>query len=431
MFSFLEVIDSFFWSYIGFTLVVFFGIYFSFKSRFFQFKVLRQLRKTVTDLNQAAHKDKTGVHPLRLYFASVGGMVGLGNIVGVITALMIGGPGGLFWLWIAAFSGMLIKYAEIYLGIRFRVPNSKGGYDGGPMYYLKEAFNTKSIPIIVSILLCIYGVEVLQFLIVTDTISTTFSIHRALVIVGLLGAIGYTALGGINRLAVICSWLMPAFMIIYVAMCLWVIGNHFGELPSVLSTVFHSAFVGHAPLGGFVGSTFILAAQQGIARSVYSGDIGIGYDSTIQCETQSTRPEHQARMAIFALATDVIVCTMSMMVVLVTNLWHTSDKLQPSEYVATALGMHFPYIDIFMAIFFFLAGFTTIIAFFAVGMKCARFLAPNWGAKIYLAYGLCAFIFFSFFDQTKVSLIMSVSGGLLMMFNLLGIYRLRKLIEFR
>jgi AGCS family alanine or glycine:cation symporter len=429
-FSYLEVIDTFFWSYIGFTLVVLSGIYFTVSSKFFQFKVLTQLRKTVTDLHLAAGKNPHGIHPLRLYFASVGGMVGLGNIVGVITALILGGPGGLFWLWMASIFGMLIKYAEIYLGIHFRVKNDRGGYDGGPMFYLKKAFNNKSIPIFVSILLCIYGVEVYQFLIITDTLTTTFSLNRVLVIIGLLAAVLYTALGGISRLANICTILMPAFMVTYVIMCLWVIGNHASEIPGVLGTVIHSAFNGHATLGGFAGSTFILAAQHGIARSVYSGDIGIGYDSTIQSETQIHQPAKQARMAIFALSTDVIVCTMSMLVVLVTGVWHTTEPLQASQFVATALGMHFPYIESFMAIFFFLAGFTTIIAYFAVGMKCARFLLPRWGNKLYLIYGISAFAVFSFFDQSKVILIMSLSGGLLMMFNLFGILKLRKEIRF-
>lgn len=431
MFQILEKIDSFFWRYIGFTLVVLSGIYFTFKSRFFQFRTMFRLKHVIKDLHDPAHAASAGTNPLRLYFASVGGMVGLGNVVGVITALIIGGPGALLWLWMASFSGMLIKYAEIYLGVRYRVANKTGGYDGGPMFYLPQAFKNKFIAPISAVLLCIYGVEVYQFLIITDTVSTVFAWPKIPVLLGILSLVLYTVLGGINRLANVCTILMPAFMLLYVGMCLWVLWSHCGEIPEVLSTVVHSAFNGHSALGGFAGSTFILSAQQGIARAVYSGDIGIGYDSTLQAETQSQYPERQARMAIFALLTDVIVCTMSMMVVLVTKMWHTTHPMQASEFVARALSLHFPHIAVFMAVFFFLAGFTTIIAYYAVGMKSAKFLSPRWGEKIYLLYGVAAFGLFSFFDQSKVILIMSFSGGLLMMLNLAGIFKLRHQIVFK
>ncbi len=430
-FDTLARLDDFFWTYIGFTFVSLFGIYFTLKTRFFQFKVLGQLRKTVVDLNEDAKLCATGTHPLRLYFASVGGMVGLGNIVGVVTAILIGGPGSLFWLWIASFSGMLIKYSEIYLGMKYRVPNAHGGYDGGPMYYLKHAFGIKAIPIISSILLCIYGVEVSQFLVVTDSLSQTFAINKTLVIASLLAAVIYSGLGGISRLANICCVLMPTFMIIYVLMCLWVIGWNIKEIPSLFALVFDGAFNGHAPLGGFIGSTFLMAAQHGVSRAVYSGDIGIGYDSIIQSEARTQHPERQARMAIFSILTDGIVCTMSMMVILITGLWKVHTPMQASEYVAAALGQYFPAIPYFMSLFFFLAGYTTIIAYFAVGLKSARFLLPSYGEKLYHLYAAVAFPFFAYFDQSKVFLIMTFSGGLLMMINIAGIVKLRKEIRFK
>lgn len=430
-FNLIMVVDDFFWSHIGFSLVVVMGLYFTAKSRFFQFRTLFNLKKTIEDLRCVKGHDDQGINPVRLYFASVGGMIGLGNVVGVVTAILIGGPGAMVWLWIAAIFGMLIKYAEIYLGVKFRVKNDRGGYDGGPMYYLQEAFSLKAIPLISAVLLCVYGVDVYQFVIITDTLTNTFDLNKIAVIGTLIALVIYTALGGVNRLARICSILMPGFMVLYIVMCLYVIGLNVENLGPVLSSVFKSAFTGHAAVGGFAGSTLILAAQNGIARAVYSGDIGIGYDSTIQCETKTIYPERQARLAIFALLSDVIICTMSMMVVLITGLWYKTPVLLPSEYVATALSLHFPYMTYFMAVFFFLAGFSTIIAFFTVGMKCARFISTQWGERAYLLYGICAFSFFSFFDQSKVILIMSLSGGLLMLLNLAGIVKLRKHIQFK
>lgn len=430
-FNTLALIDEFYWSYIGFLLVMFFGLYFSYKTRFFQFRVLKQLKKTIKDLHGDSKTGEAGTHPLRLYFASVGGMVGLGNIVGVIAALLIGGPGALVWLWIASFAGMLVKYSEIYLGVKHRVKNQSGGYDGGPMYYLRDAFGVKWIPVVVCILLCVYGVEVYQFTILSDSLSATFDVPKTYVIAALLIAILYAGLGGVKRLANVCTVMMPAFMVVYVCMCLFVIGTNIAELPSTLALIFDGAFSGHAAMGGFAGSTLIMAAQNGIAKAVYTGDIGIGYDSIIQSETQSNHPERQARMAIFSVLTNGIVCSMSMITVIITGLWNIPTSMLPSEYVAAALGMYFPYTKYFMVAFFFFAGYTTIIAYFAVGLKCAKFLSSRFGQKAYYVYAIFAFPFFSIFDQTKVILVMSLSGGLLMMFNLIGIFKLRKEIKFK
>jgi AGCS family alanine or glycine:cation symporter len=355
-------------------------------------------------------------------------MVGLGNIVGIITAITIGGPGSLFWLWVACFPSMLVKYSEIYLGIRYRVPNDQGGYDGGPMFYLQKAFNGKTIPFVASVLLCIYGVEVFQFDVVADVISTTFHLNQIVTILCLLGLVLFTVLGGIRRLCQMCSLLMPIFIVLYVGMCLYIIIHNASEIPVVLKMVFQSAFSGHAAVGGFAGSTAILAAQQGISRSVYSGDIGIGYDSIIQAETRAILPQQQARLGIFSLLTDVIICTLSMFVVLITNV--LTIKMPPDQYVAKALAMYFKNADLFMAIFIFLAGFTTIVAYLSVGIKSAFFLKGMRGKIIYLAYTIFAFVFFSFFEQEKALLVMSISAGMLIMFNIIGILRLLKFVKF-
>lgn len=434
IFSTLEGIDDFYWSYIGFSIIIFCGLYFSLKCKGFQFRVLSSPRKTFQDLQESSEQQERGTNPFKLYFASVGGMIGLGNMVAVITALIIGGPGALLWLWIAAFLGMIIKYTEIYLGVRFRVKNGSGGYDGGPMYYLQQAFANKflqkALPMVVSILLCIYGVEVYQFVVIVDTMTTLISVDRVWVVLILLVMTLYTGFGGVKRLANVCSLLMPFFMVVYVGMCLWVIGAHISVLPSILAEVLQSAFTGSAPLGGFAGSTMLLAAQQGISRAVYSGDIAIGYDSIIQSETKSIHPERQARLAIFGVLGDLIFSTMGMLVVLVTGLLWSAEGLKASEYIAHALGSVFPYVSLFIGIFIFLAGWTTIVGYLVVGSKCARYLSPRYGFAVYILYAILAFVAFSYVDQDKVLLLMSISGGLLLMFNVIGLLRLRREIKF-
>ncbi|CAL7960817.1 alanine or glycine:cation symporter, AGCS family [Alphaproteobacteria bacterium] len=434
-FTVLQFLDNVIWGYVGVIMMVAIGVYLTIRSRFLQIKVLFRTRIHIKDLIQSADSRHPGVNPIKLYFASIGGMIGLGNLVAVVTTVTIGGPGSLVWMWLASFMGMIIKYSEIYLGIKYRVA-SQNGYDGGPMYYLQAAFPsmviTKFLPIVVCVLLCIYGAEVSQFLILTDTFVATMHIKRHLAVVVLLALVLMSTLGGVKRLAAICSALMPPFMISYIIIGLWVVFDHAGELPGMLKLVFSSAFTGHAALGGFAGSTMITAAHYGVSRAVYSGDIGIGYDSIVQSETRTKHPEKQARLAVFALFSDTTICTITALIVLLTGLW-TTTTLQPSEYVGTALANYIPsrYLDVYMLILFFIAGFTTIIGYLVVGQKSAKFLHPKYGRLIYMFYAVFAFIMCTFYDQKNVMLLMSVSGGCLMMINLLGVFRLRQSIQYK
>ena len=436
VFEFLAKIDDLYWGSIGIALVILSGIYFTIQSRFYQFKVLGNIKGTFKDLIAEGSETARGQNPIKLYFASVSGMAGLGNIVAVITAVLIGGPGALVWLWIAALCGMIIKYAEIYLGIKYRRQNNQGGFDGGPMYYLQEAYQSpflkKFFFTTICILLCIYGVEVYQFVIIADTLSHAFHIDKVWVVAVLTVLTLYAGLGGIQRLATVCSVIGPAFILLYFGMCLWVIGINFALLPSLFALIFKSALMGHAALGGFAGSTMMLAAQQGTARAVYSGDIGIGYDSIIQSETQAVKPEKQARIAIVGILTDTSFCTLSILVVLTTGLWTDQDNnILTSEYVARSLAMVFGNVHWFMTFFIFAAGWTTIIAFLAVGQKAAYCLSAKYGKSLFFLYAAFALPFFAFFDQSKVIILMSLSGGMLVLCNVMGMFRLRHKIEFK
>jgi AGCS family alanine or glycine:cation symporter len=429
VFELLTQLDAMLWDYIGLIIILLIGLYLTIYSKFFQFRALFRVRTYVKDLIACAGKDKQGTNPIKLYFASVGGMVGLGNIVTVVSAVTIGGPGSLVWLWIASFLGMLVKYSEVYLGIKYRIKNSDKGFDGGPMYYLRVAFKNRILPIMVCVLLCIYGAEVSQFLILTDTIVTTFSLNRYLVIGILLFFILLTAVKGVKRFATVCTAMMPPFMLIYVALGIWIIVDHYSDLPNVFLLISSSFLDYKSQVGGIVSGGILLAAHYGVSRAVYSGDIGIGYDSIIQSETQTIYPEKQARMSIFALFTDSLICTISILILLVTGMWEAKG-LQPSEYVVSALKLYLPNVEYFMAILFVFAGFTTITGYLVVGQKCAKYLNKKYGQYLYILYSIFAFIFFSFYSQEQVILVMSVSGGLLMVINMLGVYKLRKSIEF-
>ncbi|MDF2576555.1 MAG: D-alanine/glycine transport protein sodium-dependent [Chlamydiales bacterium] len=420
------------WGYFAVPIMVIVGLYLSFYANWIQIRQFPASVRYFFSCFRPSDDDqgiKRGITPLQAFFASMGGCIGIGNVVGVCTAVQIGGPGAAFWMWFAALLGMILKYSEVYLGIKYREPNTQGGYDGGPMYFLQKAFTSKWIPYVVAFLLCIYGVEIYIFDVVKDSIVSTSGWNPLLVTLILLGLVLLGGSGGIKRVGIISEWMIPIFIIIFAGMVLWVLLQNIMILPRLILMIVKSAFTGHAATGAFVGSTAALAIHKGFIRACYTGDIGVGYASIIQSEAKTSEPHKQASLAIFGIFVDTfLICSFSILIILATNLW--KEPLDASLLVQTALSRYFPYMEIFMPIFIFLLGYSTLIAYFSIGVKCSQFLSPKHGKKFFYAYAVAAFIFFSFKEATEAIAIMGIAGGLLLVINVIGILRLRHEIHF-
>jgi AGCS family alanine or glycine:cation symporter len=428
-FSFLTSFEDTLWGYMGVPVLMGLGLYFSYKSRWAQVRCFPLALKLFGSFLTQKDEHHRGVHPLKAFFACVGGCVGVGNIVSICTAVQIGGPGSLFWIWVTAIIGMMVKYAEVYLGIRYRVPNANGGYNGGPMYFLQAAFSWKGVGSLAALLLCIYGVEIYQFSIIVHSVTYNWSINPYIVIAALLGLVMFASSGGVGRVGSISSAIIPVFVVLYMGMGLWVLLSNYDIIPQVIYNVITSAFSGHAALGGFVGSTLMATVSQGIRRGCYTGDVGVGYASVINSETSAQQPEQQASLEFLGIALDTfLICTTSVMLILVTGVW-----MQPMEVdllVQTALGNYFPYMNFFMPFFLFLLGYSTINAYFLAGLKCANFLSPRYGSYFFYAYAITGLVVFSFIDTIKAQSVMAIAGGLLLVINSVGIFRLRHEIRF-
>lgn len=425
----LELVEDFLWTYFGVPIVVLLGLYLSFKSNFFQIRNLPVVFKNFFGFFTYKNEGKTGVHPLKTFFAAVGGCVGIGNIVGICTAVQLGGPGALFWIWMTAILGMILKYSEVYLGLKYRVSNNNGGYNGGPMYFLQRVFKKTWVPTLVCILLCIYGVEVYQFSVITTSITTNFGFNSYLVIAVLLCLVIFAGSGGVRRVGNISSKSLPFFVAIYVSMGLWVLFNNIHLLPYVFKLVFTSAFTGHAAVGGFAGAAMIHAMSYGIRRGCYTGDIGIGYASVIHSETSSQNHEKQASLAVFDIFLDTfIVCTTSLFLVLTTGVWQ--ESMEAGMMVQSVLSQYFPYMQFFMPLFLFLLGYNTINAYFCVGLKSAEHISPRYGKLIYYSYAVLALLIFSFLGTAQAQAVMAIAGVSLLIINGYGIFCLRREISF-
>lgn len=425
----LEFLENVLWTYFGVPIVILLGLYLTIKSNFFQIRHLPYVFKTFFGFMKFNNKGQGGVHPLKAFFAAVGGCVGIGNIVGICTAIQLGGPGALFWIWMTALMGMILKYSEVYLGMRYRVSNGQGGYNGGPMYFLQRVFKKSWIPKLVCVLLCIYGVEVYQFSVVSTSITTNWGVNSYLVIGVLLALVIFAGLGGVRRVGSISSASLPIFVVLYVGMGGWVLLNNLSLLPEVFGLVLTSAFTGHAAVGGFVGAGLMQSISHGIRRGCYTGDVGVGYASVIHSESSEQVPEKQAVLAIFDIFLDTfIVCTTSLFLILTTGFW--KEPIEAGMMVQSALGQYFPYMHFFMPLFLFILGYNTINAYFCVGLKCAEYLSPRFGRKLYYVYAVSALLAFSFLGTSQAQTAMAIAGVSLLIINGYGIFSLRKEISF-
>lgn len=429
-FQTLCFIDGCIWDFIGVPAILLLGLFLSIKAGWFQILDFGKITRLFFSFLHSTHEPKRGLHPLKVFFASLGGCIGIGNIVVVCTAVQVGGPGAVFWMWIAALIGMIVKYSEVYLGIKYRIKNNDDSYDGGPMYFLQKATSNWWIPRIVCVLLCIYGVDMYLFRIVTDTMVQMWGFNQYAVVLGLLGVVIYTTRRGIEGVSTIASIIIPVFLTVFITVSALILIRNIAYVPGVIKLILKSAFTGHAAVGAFTGSGLLLTMSQGMKRACYSSDIGIGYASVINSETDEADPAKQAALSIFGVFIDTfVICTMSVFLILITGLWN--QGIHEGKIIALAIEDHVSFITILWPLFIFLLGYSNIIAIFSVGEKAAEFLSPLNGKKWYLAYAIPVFLLFSFVGTKQQLLtIMSMTGILLLLINLWGILKLYKNVSF-
>lgn len=437
-FNSLDAFNTLLWGYLGTFLIITIGLFLSFEAKWFQifkFKAIfsefiDSLKPSIRKKEAAAYENEPGTTPLRAFFASIGGCIGIGNLVTISIAIKVGGPGALVWIWVVALLGMVIKYTEVYLGIKFRVTNKNNGYDGGPMYILQKAFpKIIWLPALVAVLMSIYGVEIFMFSVMKQTISSNWNINGHVATGLLIFLVFWGVRGGVDRIGAISSILIPIFVIVFLLMTFWILIGSIEEIPALIVTIVQSAFTGHAAVGGFAGSTFLIVLAKGFSSAAYSGDVGIGYASMMHAEARTKSPKPQARLTVFGIFLDTfIVCTCTVLLVTLTGVW--TQDIPGDRMVQEALSLYFPYMDIFMPFFLFALGYSTLLPYMCAGLKAIKFVMPKNGHIFYYTYAALAFILFSFVDNTYALVVMSIAGGFLMLINIPSFWLLRSQVKY-
>lgn len=253
--------------------------------------------------------------------------VGTGNIVGVATAVGLGGPGAVFWLWITGVFGIATKYAETLLAVKYRTKNALGQMAGGPMYVLERGLGMKWLGIIFAFFTAVAGFGIgvtVQSNSIADLMNSTFGIPTW--VTGLIVAffVGIVIIGGIKSIARVCEKLVPFMAIVYVIGCIIIIAMNFSALPGAIMLILNSAFSGQAVVGGFAGATMIQAIRYGVARGLFSNESGLGSAPIAAAAAQTPNAAHQALVQMTGTFWDtVVICLLTGLVLVITGSWQS------------------------------------------------------------------------------------------------------------
>ena len=319
-----SLVNSYVWGLPMMVLLIGTGLLLTVVTRGVQFRRLGTALVEVLGKLRSRGQGSGTVSPFQAVATALASTVGVGNIAGVATAIYIGGPGALFWLWVSGILGMCTKYAEIVVALHYREPDSTGIMRGGAMYTLKK-LGLPWLGTIFALLTSIaaFGIgNMVQANSVAAALDATFGVSphvTGLVLVVITGAV---IVGGIKRIGQFTEWLVPFMALLYLGGGIVILLTHLDRIPDALSLVLEGAFSGTAATGGFAGSTMMLALRYGIARGLFSNEAGLGSAPMVHAAAQTDHPVRQGLYGIFEVFVDtVLICTTTGLAILVTDTW--------------------------------------------------------------------------------------------------------------
>lgn len=356
--------------------------------------------------------------------------VGTGNIAGVATAIAIGGPGALFWMWITGLVGMATKYAEAILAVKYRVVDENGEMSGGPMYYISKGLNLPWLGAIFAVFASVaaFGIgNMVQSNSVADAVQATFNIPTWLTGVTLMICTALVVLGGIKSIGRVTSVLVPIMIFFYMGAALYIIIGNIGGVPAALVLIVKQAFNPTAATGGFAGAAVMLAIRMGVARGVFSNESGLGSAPIAAAAAKTKSPATQALVSMTQTFIDtLIVCTMTGLVLILTGAW--SNGQNGAELTTTAFASGMPGGAYIVTLGLVLFAYSTILGWCYYGEKSIEYL---FGVRSVLPYRIVFVIFVGVGAVAKLSLVWNISdtlNGLMAIPNLIGLIMLTPVI---
>lgn len=365
------------------------------------------------------------VTPFQAVATALASTVGVGNIAGVATALFLGGPGALFWLWISGLLGMCTKYSEIVVALHYREPDPTGTMRGGAMYTLKKGLGLPWLGAIFAFLTAAaaFGIgNMVQANSVADSLRASFGVPPAIVGLLLVVVTGAVILGGIRRIAEVTQFLVPFMALFYLGGGMVIILTRIAEIPSALRLVLEGAFSGTAATGGFAGSTVMMALRYGVARGLFSNEAGLGSAPIVHATADTDHPVRQGLYGIFEVFVDtVLICTTTGLVILVTGAWDDGQTGAALSAQAFQIGLPGTWGHLVVTTGLVLFAFSTIIGWSYYGETGIVYLL---GAKAALPYRIVWLIFIYLGAVGSLHLVWDIAdtlNGLMAIPNLISV----------
>ncbi|TWT10431.1 sodium:alanine symporter family protein [Streptococcus sp. sy004] len=430
MLAFFTTIDDLVWGVPLLTLLVGTGIYLTIRLGLLQIIHLPHAFKLIFTEDEG----EGDISSFAALATALAATVGTGNIVGVATAITAGGPGALFWMWVAAFFGMATKYAEGLLAIKYRTTDQNGEISGGPMYYILHGMGQKWKPLaqffsLAGILVALFGTGTFaQINSITASLENSFNFAPQVtsIVIAIITAI--IIFGGIQSISKISEKIVPFMAIIYILASLCVILINIDKLLPTLTLVFQSAFTSTAAIGGFAGATIKDAIQKGIARGVFSNESGLGSAPIAAAAAKTNQPVEQGLISMTGTFIDtLIICTMTGLAILVTGQWSTdlSGAALTQAAFASVFGVWGSYALTFCLILF---AFTTILGWSYYGERCFEFLFGTKGIPAYRIFFVLMVALGGFLQLELVWILADIFNGLMALPNLIALLALSPVI---
>jgi len=389
------------------------------------FKLLWQGRGNSTEQGE--------ISPFNALMTSLSATIGTGNITGVATAIFIGGPGALFWMWLTALIGMATKYAEAVCAVHYREVDEQGSYLGGPMYYIKNGLGEKWLWL--AFLFALFGAlasfgigNTVQANSVAHALEVQFNIPLWLTAIVLLLLTGAVVLGGIKRIAQVAGKLVPLMALAYLSAGLVILFSHFSAIPAALGLIVKSAFTPVAATGGFAGATIMLAVQWGVARGIFSNEAGLGSAPIAHAAAKTNDPVKQGMIAMLGTFIDtIVVCSITGLAIILTGVWTTGAKgsaLTIAAFEQTLPEMGGAIVSIAQAVF----AFTTILGWSVYGERCVEYLLGVHSVKFFRILWILAVPIGAMADLNFIWLLADTLNALMALPNLIALLLLSPVI---
>ncbi|MBQ7118966.1 MAG: sodium:alanine symporter family protein [Oscillospiraceae bacterium] len=431
-------INGIVWGPIMLTLLIGAGLFLSLRMGFPQFRKFGyMLRNTIFGIfsKNQHEKDSSGVSPFQAVATAMAGTIGTGSIAGIATAIVSGGPGAVFWMWISALLGMVTKYSEIILSLRFREKNEDGRWVGGPMYYIK---NGLKLPVlagafaIFAMIACLGTGNATQSNSIAIALKSTVGISPWITGIVLAAITAVVVLGGMKRIASVNEKLVPFMAIFFVACALTALVLRIKEIPAAFALIFEEAFNFKAAFGGVAGYGIMRAMQFGFSRGVFSNEAGLGSAPIAHAASSAKDPVKQGLWGMFEVFfTSIVICTVSALVILTCDFWqggaYEGAALSIASFNEILPGVGGVVVTL-STVFFALS---TILGWGYYGEVSIEFLSKN-SRKAVLAYRYVYVAFVFIGAVGSLDLVWSISemmNGLMAIPNLIGLIGLSGVVR--